>query len=321
MSIYITGDTHGTFDRFSSEKFPEGDNLTRSDSVIVAGDFGLIWDPEPTRYEHTYINRELFNIHKLSEIPFTILFLDGNHDNHNRLHKLSKIPMFGGIVGKVSENIFYLRRGEIYTIEDKTFFTFGGALSRDIILYGEMDFKKFQDIQFQKDYLKDLPEASIIKKYGYKIPNIHVRYLSNETFDKKVKHTISNGRRVIVLSNKNGLSYILACRQPDINWWSKEVASSKERQHGLDNLKKHYNKVDYIISHTPSKSILDIYAKEILKSSSGFVGLDNNVDPTEAYLDKIYANTEFKQAYSGHMHDVWDYDKYHFLFERIEKIL
>jgi len=39
--------------------------------------------------------------------------------------------MFGGTVGKISDSIFHLKRGEIYTIEGKTFFTFGGASSID----------------------------------------------------------------------------------------------------------------------------------------------------------------------------------------------
>lgn len=47
--IFITGDTHGGCDRglekFSSKNFPEGKNLTKDDIIIVAGDFGLIWDP------------------------------------------------------------------------------------------------------------------------------------------------------------------------------------------------------------------------------------------------------------------------------------
>ena len=44
MSIYITGDTHGDFRRFSADNFPEGKTLTKKDYVIICGDFGGIWD-------------------------------------------------------------------------------------------------------------------------------------------------------------------------------------------------------------------------------------------------------------------------------------
>ena len=251
-------------------------------------------------------------------MPFTIAFVCGNHDNHNRLQKLKKIEMFGAPVGKVAENIFYLRRGEIYAIEGKKFFTFGGALSRDIILYGGIQWGKLAHIPFEKDYLKDLPEAPIIKKYGFNI--VPPKYLNNDIFNTKVLHHINNGRRTIVLSTSKGLSEVIACRQLNISWWAKEVASTKERQYGLDNLKKHDFTVDYIVSHVTSKSILDAYAKEVLKSSVGFVGLDKNVDPTEAYMDQVYDLTSFKEAYSGHMHENWDYEKHHLLFEKIIKI-
>lgn len=39
--------------------------------------------------------------------------------------------MYGAKVLKVSDNVFYLKRGEIYTIEDKLFLVLGGALSDD----------------------------------------------------------------------------------------------------------------------------------------------------------------------------------------------
>lgn len=53
------------------------------------------------------------------------------NENHDELDKLEQVPMFGGHVGKVSENIFHLKRGQIYTIHGKTFFCMGGAESTD----------------------------------------------------------------------------------------------------------------------------------------------------------------------------------------------
>ena len=40
MSIYITGDCHGDYRRFSTEIFPEQDTMGKSDYVNVGGDFG-----------------------------------------------------------------------------------------------------------------------------------------------------------------------------------------------------------------------------------------------------------------------------------------
>ena len=39
--IYVTGDTHADFRRFSTREFPEQKELTKDDFVIICGDFGL----------------------------------------------------------------------------------------------------------------------------------------------------------------------------------------------------------------------------------------------------------------------------------------
>jgi hypothetical protein len=65
--------------------------------------------------------------------PWTTLFIDGNHENFNRLfsEEFSEIDMFGDKVKKISDSIFYLQRGRVYKIDGKTFFTFGGGESID----------------------------------------------------------------------------------------------------------------------------------------------------------------------------------------------
>jgi predicted phosphodiesterase len=123
--IYLTGDTHSDVRRFSSEVFPAGKDLTKRDYMIILGDFGLIWNKDVSSdYEKYWINW-------LSEKPWTTLFLDGNHENFDRLDKLPQMKMLSGEVGIVSDSIFHLKRGEIYNIEGIRLFTFGGANSID----------------------------------------------------------------------------------------------------------------------------------------------------------------------------------------------
>lgn len=45
--IYITGDCHADWSRFSADSFPEQKEMTRDDYVIVCGDFG-IWHSNNT---------------------------------------------------------------------------------------------------------------------------------------------------------------------------------------------------------------------------------------------------------------------------------
>ena len=45
--IYITGDTHGGFQRFTSDHFPQQKQMERDDYAIITGDFGGVWDDSP----------------------------------------------------------------------------------------------------------------------------------------------------------------------------------------------------------------------------------------------------------------------------------
>ena len=79
--IYITGDTHGDINRF----FDGGaldTKLTENDTLIICGDFGFVWFDESTPVGFNQDNDEL---DRLSYKPYTILFVDGNHENHNSL--------------------------------------------------------------------------------------------------------------------------------------------------------------------------------------------------------------------------------------------
>jgi predicted phosphodiesterase len=127
LSIYITGDTHGYSDiyKLGIKRFPEGRELTINDVVIIAGDFGLVWSDPPHKDELWWLNW-------LADKCWTTLFVCGNHDNHYLLSKLPVEDKFGGKVGKVRDNIFHLKRGEIYTIDEKKIFAFGGAKTTDM---------------------------------------------------------------------------------------------------------------------------------------------------------------------------------------------
>ena len=41
--IFVTGDCHGDFQRFSRKHFPQRRQMGRDDYMIVAGDFGGVW--------------------------------------------------------------------------------------------------------------------------------------------------------------------------------------------------------------------------------------------------------------------------------------
>lgn len=125
--VYITGDLHGHLDihKLTAKQWPEGRNLTKEDVLIVAGDFGLVFYPYKDDTEEYWLDW-------LEKSPWTTLFIDGNHENFDKLYKLPCDEQYGGTVGVVRPSVLHLRqRGHVYTIADKRFWCFGGAESID----------------------------------------------------------------------------------------------------------------------------------------------------------------------------------------------
>lgn len=123
--IYVTGDTHGEFVRFSKKRlYKIGIKLTEEDYVIVCGDFGLCWADDKT-YQYDCKNFE--------QKPYTILWVQGNHENYDMIEKYPIEQWHGGKVRHIiRDKVILLERGQVFEINGKLFFTFGGASSHDI---------------------------------------------------------------------------------------------------------------------------------------------------------------------------------------------
>ncbi len=123
MAIYITGDTHCDFSRFREGFYPELDELTKKDYVIICGDFGGVWCGD---------DNEKRILDWLDAKPYTTLFVTGNHENYDILNSLPVSEWHGGKVQHVRPDVIHLMRGQIYDICGKRFFTMGGASSHDV---------------------------------------------------------------------------------------------------------------------------------------------------------------------------------------------
>ncbi len=120
--IFVTGDTHGLYDFFKLEEFAKNNpKLTKDDYVIIAGDFGALWEEGASEKTLKYY----------SDLPFTILFVDGNHENFDMLNSYPVTTWKGGKVHQIKPDIIHLMRGQVFEIEGNTIFTFGGATSID----------------------------------------------------------------------------------------------------------------------------------------------------------------------------------------------
>lgn len=125
--IYITGDCHRDFRRFNTRIFPEQKEMTKDDFVIICGDFGGVWSEGGEDSEERYL------LKWLQEKPFTTLFVDGNHENFDRLYEEYPVKEWhGGNVHEIRPSVLHLMRGQVFELCGKTFFAFGGASSHDV---------------------------------------------------------------------------------------------------------------------------------------------------------------------------------------------
>ena len=124
--IYITGDCHGNFERFNASIFPEQNEMTKADYIIICGDFGGVWNKDGESKMETMV------LDWLDCKSFTTLFVDGNHENFDRLNTYPVEEWNGGKIHRIRPSVIHLMRGQVYELEGKKIFTFGGASSHDI---------------------------------------------------------------------------------------------------------------------------------------------------------------------------------------------
>ena len=117
--VYLTGDTHGDLDRFRHGRLRW---LGKRDIVVVLGDFGFVWDGSA---------EEQKKLDWLRKRPYTLLFLDGSHENYDLLAQYPETERFGGRVQSLGGNVYHVCRGSVLELEGKKYLCFGGAESPD----------------------------------------------------------------------------------------------------------------------------------------------------------------------------------------------
>lgn len=126
--IYVTGDCHGERARFQYKDSTIEKTLTQNDKLIVCGDFGYISDDSQSERKFLQF---------LAEKPYQILWVDGNHENFDLINAYPVEIWCGGKVHVIRRDkagtpkIIHLMRGQVFEIENKRIFTFGGAYSID----------------------------------------------------------------------------------------------------------------------------------------------------------------------------------------------
>lgn len=228
--IYITGDTHQLNNIEKIKNFILKNKVSKEDYLIIVGDVCCPEFCQDIPYGKVY--------NFWIDIPMQILFIDGNHENFQSLNKLPIEEWNGGNIHRLAPNIIHLMRGQVFTIEEKKFFTMGGAISPDRM-------KRFLGI----DYFEE------------------------------------------------------------------EDCSYNETKIALDNLEKHNNQVDYILTHTIGD---DFFRKNMLTYFHFYIEYSGAINRFLDYIDDV---VDYKHWYFGHFHkDIVLDNKHTLIFNFIKKI-
>jgi len=222
--LFITGDTHRTELESLRAFCAERPELTKDDYVIIAGDFSGVW-AEDTLEE---------DLKRFSDLPLTVLFIDGNHENFNLLNASPVEEWQGGTVHKIKPDIIHLMRGQVFTIAGRKIFTFGGA-------------------------------DTIIK-------------------DRLVEN---------------------------VSWWRGEFPTEAEFQEGIENLRKHNNAVDFVVTHSCGARALQFPAVQAIpglwkeyKETKMLTHFEQTVSFRHWYFGHFHIDAELSESYTALYHAV-----------------
>ena len=144
MATFLKGDIHGNL--FEVIDFINRFNLGKNDNIIILGDCGIAWRKDKKDLaQNIKLWNECGNGVKL-------YFIDGNHENFNILNSL---PIENNM-GKIADNIYHLRRGQVYEFENKKILVCGGADSIDKYRRIE-NFTWWKEEAISQETINDIP--------------------------------------------------------------------------------------------------------------------------------------------------------------------
>ncbi|MBQ2775685.1 MAG: metallophosphoesterase [Clostridia bacterium] len=139
--LYVTGDTHGDFERFTSSKLKK---LGKGDVLFICGDFGFVWDGS---------KKEEKMLKKIGKLKYNVCFVDGTHENFMRLKEYEQVEFHGGNAHHICGNLYHLMRGQVFDFDGTTVFTMGGGESPDIDIRTDGNSWSGEEIPTQEELL------------------------------------------------------------------------------------------------------------------------------------------------------------------------
>ena len=116
--IFLLSDLHGKLDFEGLNSYLACGK--EDDLLIILGDLGL-------KFENTAENKNFTE--GFLKITKNIAIVDGNHENFSFLSSFPEEELYGSKIRRLTDHIILLQRGNVYRINGKSFFVFGGCKS------------------------------------------------------------------------------------------------------------------------------------------------------------------------------------------------
>lgn len=157
--IYITGDTHGRFERV--EQLCERFGTSREDILIILGDAGINFSGG----RHDRMKKEF-----LDSLPITIFAIHGNHEQRPyTIDTYKEKQWHGGTVYYEEEypDLLFAKDGEVFELDGKKAIVMGGAYSVDKMMRLMYGYGWWPDEQPSEEIKKDVERK--LDELGWKV--------------------------------------------------------------------------------------------------------------------------------------------------------
>ncbi|MBQ3545494.1 MAG: metallophosphoesterase [Lachnospiraceae bacterium] len=197
--LFITGDTHGERARFTYKDLPFEKIAKEGDVLIVAGDFGFLWDENSTtelEFRKIFIEKQ-----------YTTCFIDGNHENFDMIESFPVSEWQGGKVHIIEADkngepkLIHLMRGQVYKIAEKKIFTLGGGYSIDKYMRRKGESWWSQEMPTDIDFKESLTNLS---KHNNKVDYV----VTHAAREKVMEFMFGRDRDINEKQLNNFLEYI-----------------------------------------------------------------------------------------------------------------
>lgn len=91
-------------------------------------------------------------------------------------------------------------------------------------------------------------------------------------------------------------------RKLNYSYWEEELPSKEEYEEAINNLAKHNNKVDIIITHTAPNTAIGLLKKSLSEQAQKNLTIATGDEQLRAFLEKTYNEVEFEKWFFGHFH-------------------